>query len=151
MKIIDSQHVPLIKEMNIHGIDFSCLQENVAEEEYSYLWKNDPETVEYFLCDPQPIYTFNLHRINPGDIPYDLGYSRVVRHAGRLDGFIVYFRCSFDDDIEITTGPFQNRAASWRYCLLRVDSVFYKQGDLLNFELKAGDLRFPNTWRWYRR
>jgi len=151
VKIIDSQHVPLIKDMNIHGIDFSCLQEDVAEEDYSYLWKSDPATVDYYLCDPQPIYSFNLQTINPGDIPDALEYSRVVQHAGRLDGFIVYFRCAFDEDIEITTGPFQNRATSWKYCLLRVETAFYEQGDLLNFELKADDLRFPPTWRWHTR
>jgi type I protein arginine methyltransferase len=148
VKIIDSQHVPLIKDMKIHEIDFSCLPEEIEQEEYSYLWKNEPTTVEYFLCDPQPIYTFSLQTINPGDIPDALEYSRVVRHAGRLDGFIVYFRCSFAEDIEITTGPFPNRAPSWKYCLLRVESTVYEQGQLLNFALKTDDLRFPTTWRW---
>ena len=148
VKIIDSQHVPLIKEMNIHGIDFSTLQENITEEDYSYLWKTDPASVEYFLCDPQPIYTFNLQTINPGDIPNDLEFSRVVRHAGRLDGLIVYFQCAFDEDIVMTTGPFQNRATSWKYCLLRIDSMFYKEGDILHFQLKTDELRIPITWRW---
>jgi type I protein arginine methyltransferase len=151
VKIIDAQHVPLIKDMHVHGIDFSTLQENVAEEDYSYLWKTDPASVEFFLCDPQPIYSFNLQTIHPGDVPDTLEYARVVQHAGRLDGFIVYFQCAFDEDILITSGPFQNRATSWKYCLLRVDSQVFKAGDMLHFQLQTDELRIPITWRWYVR
>jgi type I protein arginine methyltransferase len=149
VKFIDSEHVPMIREMKIHGIDFSCLQEKGAEELYAFLWRSDPACVEYFLCDPQPVYKFNLQTVNLADIPTTLSYSRPIRHAGRLDGFIVYFRCLLDDDIVITTGPFQNRATNWKYWLLRVESVLYKEGDILQFQLKAQDLQIPSTWQWY--
>jgi type I protein arginine methyltransferase len=148
VKVVDSQHVPMIREMKIHGIDFSCLQENGAEELYSFLWWSDPTAIDYFLCDPQPIYTLNLETIKPSDIPVELNYSRVIKHAGRLDGFIVYFRCIFDDDLSLTTGPVRNRATSWKYWLLRVESAPYKEGDSLHLQLKADDLKIPTTWQW---
>jgi protein arginine N-methyltransferase 1 len=149
VKILDSLHVPLIREMNIHDIDFSCLKENADEGDYSFLWRDDPATIEYFLCDPQPIYSLNLKTVNPEDIPNELEYVRVVKHAGRLDGLIVYFRCSFDEELEITTGPFQNRASHWKYWLLRVESQLFKEGDRLYFKLEAEDLRVPTTWHWF--
>jgi type I protein arginine methyltransferase len=148
VKVVDSHHVPLIREMKIHGIDFSCLREKGAEELYSFIWRSDPASIDYFLCDPQPIYKFNLKTINPAEIPNAFNYSRIVRHAGRLDGFIVYFRCIFDDEIFLTTGPFHNRATNWKYWLLRIESRNFEEGDSLNFQLKAEDLQIPTTWQW---
>ncbi len=148
VKATDSHHVPMIRELKIHDIDFSCIKEKGAEELYSFLWRNDPAAIDYFLCDPQPVYRFDLQTINPVDIPDAFDYSRVIRHAGRLDGFVVYFHSIFDNDIILTSGPVQNRGTNWKYWLLRVESAIFKKGDIINFQLKADDLKIPATWRW---
>lgn len=148
VKIRDSHHIPMLQEMNIHGIDFSCLQQKGAEELYSFIWRNDPTAVDFFLCKPQPIYKVDLQTIKPAQLPAVLSYSRPITHPGRLDGFIVYFKCEFDSDLQFTTGPFTDRAGSWKYWLLRVKSVPFKMGAILNFELKAEQLQNPTTWQW---
>lgn len=148
VKVIDSHHVPMIREMKIHGIDFSCVKEKGVEELYAFIWRNDPASIEYFLCNPEPVYSFNLQTINPEDIPNSINYSRVVCHGGRLDGFIVYFHSIFDSDIYLSSGPVQNRGKNWKYWLLRVESVIFKTGDVINFQIKADDLKFPATWKW---
>jgi type I protein arginine methyltransferase len=147
--VIDEHHVPMLKELNIHGIDYSCLQERGPEDFYPFLWRNDPEAIDHFLCDPKPIYSLDLMTIKPKDLPTQLRFSRKVIKGGRLDGFIVYFHCLLDDDIMFTTGPEKDRATSWKYWLLRVESRDYCEGDMINFELIAKDLQTPGTWEWH--
>lgn len=148
IKANDSQHIPMIREMKIHGIDFSCIEENGPEELYSFLWRSDPNAVDYFLCDPEPVYKLDLQTITPETVPSSFNYSRVVRNRGRLDGFIVYFKAYFDDEIILTSGPFENRGTNWKYYLLRMESRQLEAGDTINFSLKAENIKSPKTWFW---
>lgn len=148
VKMADIHHIPMIKEMKINGIDFSCIQEKGVEELYSYIWRADPAAVDFFLCEPKSIYSLNIQTITPSDLPHAFDYSRAVKRAGRLDGFVVYFKSIFDDDLFITSGPFLNRATSWKYYLLRVPSIVYKKGDIIKFHLRTSDISNPATWQW---
>jgi type I protein arginine methyltransferase len=151
IKVKDFNHIPLIKEQKIHGIDFSCLKGLELPRDYYFLQRNEPELIDYFLCDPQPIYSFDLHTVNPTDIPRELSYSRIVKRGGRLDGFIVYFRCILDEDLTFTTAPTENRATNWTCHFLRVESRTYDEGQPLHFDLKAEHLETPKTWQWSHR
>ncbi|UNC93590.1 50S ribosomal protein L11 methyltransferase [Candidatus Contubernalis alkaliaceticus] len=148
VKINDLSYVPYIREQKIHNIDFSCLKEASSGFRYNSVMLNQPWSFDFFLSRPESIYDFDLHTINPTDIPNEFTFSKKVARGGRLDGFIVYFRCLLDDDIVITTAPEESRASNWKYFLLRVESDIVEKGQEINFELKAENINVPQTWRW---
>lgn len=148
VKAADKHHIPMLREMKIHGVDFSCVKEKGTEKLYSFLWRSDPAAIDFFLCNPKPIYSLNLQTIHPVNLPKVFDYSGIVKRTGRLDGFLLYFKTIFDNNLMMNTGPFVKRATNWKYYLLRVPSRIYKKGETIQFHLDMPDITNPATWKW---
>jgi protein arginine N-methyltransferase 1 len=150
MKVRDDRLVPFLWELNVHGYDYSCLAKSrPSEPGYYRLASSDLGVVEHFLGEPEPLLSVDLHTLNEEEMPCDLTFSRTVIHAGRLDGFAVYFRARVDDDLCLTSNPLDTaRAPHWGFRILRAERDDFAAGDVIEFNLRIGRWSDPDTWRW---
>jgi len=104
----NERRVPFLWELNVHGYDYSCLEQNRPDEpEYYRLRGSDTGFVDHFLGEPEPVLAVDLHTLNETDLPHELRFARTVVQAGRLDGFAIYFRARV-----MTTQPRHQPAGS---------------------------------------
>lgn len=97
--------VPFIWERSVHGIDFSCLKDPGEADCYKrtayanrYLrWGS----VDYFLCEPTPILSFDLNVMtDSSEVARTVEARRTTIRSGTLDGLCMYFRVIFDEQGE---------------------------------------------------
>ncbi len=149
VKVVDKLAVPFIWQQKVHGVDFSGLREvRIPARHYYRIYQFDPGYVDYFLGSPKPVYSFDLNTLQPDSVPQEFSYSRPVRLEGRLDGFIVYFDCKFDEKIKVTNGPFPDRATNWAFYLLRVENCEVHPGDQIQFKITSKNWADVNSWQW---
>jgi type I protein arginine methyltransferase len=143
-----SHRVPFIWEQHVSGIDFRYLEHLRTVLPSAYFRRAIPQgDVEALLGSPAPLLSFDLQTVRPHELVRTLRYDRPIERNGRLDGFGVYFRACFDDELTLDTGPHAG-ATQWGMLLLRVEARQVRQGEQLRFEL---DLRQPedvDSWRW---
>ena len=146
----DKRHVPFVWDLNVHGIDFSCLKQTERlDDDYYHLRSCDPHLVESFLCKPEPIFSIDLHTVLEGEMPLSVSFSRTVINASRYDGFVVYFRTRASTDLSLSTGPHDpNRAPHWGYRILRDECDTFEVGDSIDVTLVVKKWAELNTWRW---
>lgn len=151
VKIKDGYQVPFLWDQKINDIDFSCLNIQRSQKFRNNFYSRHSSTFEFFLCHPQPIYCFDLQTISPADLPSELSYSRKVINGGRLDGFVVYFRCFINEDFFLSTSPMENIDSNihWLHFILRVRPRIYEKGEPIFFELKIEEsLSVKESWWW---
>jgi type I protein arginine methyltransferase len=150
VKIHDHRRVPFIWELNVHGYDYSALDRHRPQEpSYYQMTSCDQNLVEYFLGEPAPILTLDLHTIAEADLPEEITFTRTVHQAGRLDGLAVYFRTSVDADLSLSSNPMDpNRAPHWGFRILRTEWDEFKKGDEIKITLTVGRWPDIDTWRW---
>jgi protein arginine N-methyltransferase 1 len=149
-QVRDAFSVPFIWEQRIHGVDFSALAGTKLghSPEHGRLM-HKPSAYDHFLCEPEPLFAFDLHTTGPQDLPVTLRAERTVIRGGRLDGLCVCFRAYLDDEAVIDTSPFAQENLSWWIPLLRVESgPPLAPGDVIEIALEASDLEAFETWRW---
>jgi protein arginine N-methyltransferase 1 len=150
IKLNDARHVPFIWELNVHGYDYACMgRQRPQEPDYYHLRSSDPEFVDHFLGEPEPVLSVDLHTLNEADLPGEINFSRTVVNAGRLDGYAVYFRARVDADLKLSSGPKDaRRAPHWGYRILRTDRADFAVGDVIDVRLTVGRWTDIDTWRW---
>jgi len=150
IKIRDERHVPFIWELEVHGYDYSVLERQRPQDpDYYQVRSSDLALVEHFLGEPAPVLTLDLHTVNESALPHELTFSRTVTHAGRLDGYAVYFRTLVDDDLVLGSGPLdRGRAPHWGFRVLRTDRADFLLGDTIEVRLKVGSWSNVESWRW---
>ncbi len=150
IQVRDSRVVPFIWELNVHGYDYSSLERDRPQDPAYYrLCSSDLGLIDHFLGEPEPVLAFDLHTINDADLSRELSYSRTVVHAGRLDGYVVYFRARTDDDLTLDTGPLnRGRAPHWGFRILRTERMEFARGDTIDVKLTIGRWPEINTWTW---
>jgi protein arginine N-methyltransferase 1 len=150
VQLKEAYRVPFLWEQQIHGIDFSplqALQEDAALDHF-YRDLKAPE-FDYVLCQPAPLFTFDLATMQASDHAATLHYRQPVVRPGRLDGFCFYFRTIFDDEISFTTSPFEaGRTHHWTNLFYRVAAKAHNPDDLIEFTLQMADVRDRNSWSW---
>jgi protein arginine N-methyltransferase 1 len=148
VQLEDEFAVPFAWEQVIHGVDFSVLADLRPSVAPDYLFKLlDQHEYDHFLCDSEPVLTFDLDTVDERDLATEFKVSRTVRTAGRLDGICVHFVARFDDEISIASSPFAARTC-WKVPILRVDARRYEAGEQLDFSVQAPDLANQRTWQW---
>ena len=147
----DEYNIPFIWENRLHGIDFGFMRKYHDElakykpQEYKQEWLC-AAAVKYFLCRQQPVLSFDLHTLeSEKDIPQQLDVAKQVAEPGSLDGFCLFFRVIFDDDISFDTSPL-TAYTHWGNCFFRVESRNVSTGDVLRFQLTMKDLLNIKTW-----
>ena len=150
VKVRDSRFVPHIWDMNVHGIDYSCMdRERPQDPHYYHIPASDLGYIDYLLSDASPVLTIDLQTLSAADLPTELHFTRTIKRAGRLDGYVVYFRAMVDDDLSLNSSPLDpGRATNWGYRILRTDRDQLEQGDVIDITLTIGHWPEVDTWRW---
>lgn len=146
----DNYRVPYLWETRFPGIDFGSLKEGTGDGDRQlsgHEWQaGSRAAIDYFLCEPSPILAFDLNAINePAEVPQTVSASRVVRRAGRMDGFCLYFRVIFDAEVEFTTSPFSTRTV-WDNLFVRCESRELHLGETIAYRLAMTDRFDFETW-----
>lgn len=141
--------LPFIWSQRLPSVDFSCLQtlrEAMSPSYFTRLIRS--YEVSHLLCLPEPLLTLDLETVKAGELPRRLRYTRTVQRAGRLDGFCVFYRASFDEETSFSASPLREQNPS-PMMLLRVDSRDFSEGQELSFELELQELEEVTSWRWH--
>jgi protein arginine N-methyltransferase 1 len=148
----ESYRTPFLWEMNIHGLDLSGLKAWMANSPlYKSLSRSSvqrrilPDEVDKMLCEPEPIFYFDLNTAAPNTFSCKWNQTRVVEASGRMDGFCLYFRTIFDDEISIRNAPGDTRT-SWNCHLIRTEAMDLEAGDSLLVEWDIPDICNAGTW-----
>ena len=83
--------------------------------------------------------------IRSHSLPERLQHSRVMKEDGRLDGFAVYFKVKFDDDIHFSTLPL-GRNTNWAERMPRVESRNVQKGQKIEFDMNIENISDPDSW-----
>lgn len=131
------------------GVDFSFLRdlpEAKAFQPPGYIRHMVEEAaVDFFLCEPQPIMTFDLNELDDASmVPMHWQANRTIERAGGLDGFCLYFRADFGEGIQLDTRPGYTH---WPNRLFRMPRVEYAAGDEIRYSVDVGDIRRSYTWK----
>lgn len=142
--------IPYIWEKEVHGIDFSFLNNSDLVEKYKphyYERRYLPASAfDCFLCEPEAVMSFDIQKLDSkDDLPSSFNVSKEVANTGSIDGFCVYFRVIFDEEIGFDTSPF-NTHTHWGNRVFRTISRQYATGDTIDYEIKMGDLTKSETW-----
>lgn len=150
VQLNSTRHVPFIWNLNVKGYDFSALERHRPQEtNYYHLTGNDGALVDHFLAEAAPALTFDLHTVNEATFTHELRFQRVVTHAGRIDGFAIYFRTTVDDDLQLSSAPHDpGRAPHWGFRILRTEPADYVVGDVIDVKLTVGRWENIESWRW---
>ena len=148
VQLKDEYAVPFAWEQVIHGVDFGVLAGLHASTAPDYNVKLLAQSeYDHFLCDSEPVLSFDLETVNPRDLARTFRFRRPVRVPGRVDGICIHFTAHFDDDISISTSPFAARTC-WKVPILRCTARTYEAGEVVELKLEAPDLANVRTWRW---
>ena len=150
IKIRDGRLVPFLWELNVQGYDYSCLERSRPQDPgYYHLCSSDLGLVEHFLGEPEPALMLDLGTVTGAGLPQELHFSRRVVHAGRLDGYAVFFRARVDDDLVLSSSPLDpRRAPHWGFRILRTDRDDFELGDVIEVTLRVGAWHELDSWRW---
>jgi protein arginine N-methyltransferase 1 len=148
----ESYRTPFLWEMNIHGLNLSGLKgwiENNAVfrslSQSSAQRRILPDEVEMMLCTPEPVFHFDLNTAASATFACKWHQERIVGTSGRLDGFCLYFRTIFDDEISIRNGPNDTRT-SWNCHLIRTEGLELTAGETLIVDWDVPDICNVSTW-----
>jgi len=142
--------IPYIWERALHGVDFSCLRNNEKVNTYLppdyHCYLVDPGAVDFLLCEASPAMTLDLDEITrPEEVPGEASMARTIIRDGYLDGYVVYFRVTFDDTLAFDTSP-MSEVTHWRSRLFRCPRRVCSVGEQLNYRFTMMDPADVRTW-----
>jgi protein arginine N-methyltransferase 1 len=148
VQLRNEAHLPFIWSQRLPSVDFSCLQTLREAMNPSYFTRLiHSYEVDHLLCEPAPVLAFDLETMKPGELPRHLHYTRPVQNEGRLDGFCVFYRASFDEDTSFSVSPMRGHNPA-PLMLLRVDSRDFTRQQTIRFDLELPELENVTSWRW---
>jgi protein arginine N-methyltransferase 1 len=146
----DERRVPFLWEQTLHGLEFGATKawlETHADVARSPLNNRIfSEDASHLLCEPEPVLTLDLMTARPETFARSVRFRKAIARPGPLDGFCLYFRVRFDDEIQFENGPFDRRT-SWYCHVLRTERVDLVPGDAIEAELTFGDHTDVATWK----
>lgn len=144
VKVKDAFHVPFLHDQKIEGIDFSSAAAHLTPKKIRDMWSDE---IDFFFSAPSPVFCFDLETLERKDIPRVFTARKNILRSGRLDGFLLYFKIIFDDEITLLT-DFSQPWLSWTRQLLRCPSREISAGKTLSFSLTAPEFQCPPGWSW---
>src|SRR6476620_5908792 len=127
VQLLEQERIPLIQEQRLYSLTFP--RTRVGPRSGYYFRQIDPGDVEFLLCDPEPVFTFDLTTLTLDQIPKRFFVSKPIIRAGQVDGICMYFRAIFDDDISLSTGP-EAAKTHWWMLLYRTPARIYRAGEI---------------------
>lgn len=144
VQLTKQARIPFMQEQRPCGLKFPRPPEPSSQA--YYFREVEPGDVEALLCDPQPIFAFDLSTLRPEDIPKRLSMRKPIVRCGQVDGLCIYFEVCFDDDISFSTGP-GARKTHWPMLFYRTPANPYRVGDNVDLQAEFGDLVDYFSWK----
>jgi protein arginine N-methyltransferase 1 len=148
----DEFNVPFLWENKVHGIDFTFLEkhyetlEKFKPADYRQEWI-EATAVKQFLCMPEPVLSFDLNTMNSEkEIPRAIEIEKQVIESGMFDGFCLYFKAIFDNEINLNTSPL-SEYTHWGNCLFRIETRACSGGEKIRYKFSMPNLLDIRTWR----
>ena len=84
VQLMEEERIPLIQELRIHGVTFP---RPVRRASGAYSFREIyPRDVDFLLCGPEPVFSFDLNTLTLDHIPKRFCVSKPVVRRGQLDG-----------------------------------------------------------------
>jgi type I protein arginine methyltransferase len=142
--------VPFMWQNDFCGIDFSCLKGDLSLNDYvqkSYHFRYlEHGSVEKLVGIPRPVLQIDLNREDFSDQFSVQPQKREVLEDAILDGFCIYFRVIFDDEIHFDTSPLSPKT-SWGTRLVRTENKQLRKGERLSYRVDLADYTLPESWK----
>lgn len=137
--------IPFIQQQSIRGIQFPEAATSFKPAHYyRYL---EPAHIAHQLCEPEPVYSFDLATLTRNAIPRQFHLRKKIARPGRMDGICMYFIARFDDEIYISTAPTAPKT-HWTMPLYRMSGRSYGDGESLEMSIDVPKLADHLTWTW---
>jgi protein arginine N-methyltransferase 1 len=146
VQLLEHERIPLIQEQRLNGLKFPQMPLSPGSD--YYFREVDPQDVAFLLCDPEPVFTFDLTTLTLDQIPKRFSVSKPVKRRGQVDGICMYFKAIFDDDISLSTGPETGKTHCWRMLLYRTLARVYCHGEIFAMQVDVPDISEHRSWSW---
>ncbi len=100
------------------------------------------------LAKCPPVFELDLHHASSNGAPRRVSLDAEVTTAGQLDGFGLYFRAWFDDNLGFGTGP-EDSVGQRGPLLFRTERTALSTGDRLTFEVTLDHTYNADAWGWH--
>ena len=145
VQLLAQERIPMIQESQLRGLTFP---RRVIGPRSGYYFRHiDRRDVDFLLCAPKPVFTFDLATLTRDQIPKRFSVRKPIARSGQADGICMYFKAIFDDDISLSTGP-EATKTHWRMLLYRTPARVYRAGDIFEMQVEAPDLSEHRAWSW---
>jgi protein arginine N-methyltransferase 1 len=145
VQLLEHERIPLIQDQRPYGLTFPRAPS--APDSAYYFREIYPDDVEFLLCEPEPVFRFDLATLTLDQVPKRFSVSKPVMWSGQLSGICMYFKAIFDDDISFSTGPDAGRT-HWPMLLYRAPMRLYRAGEIFQMEVDVPDLADYCDWSW---
>lgn len=144
---------PFIWERDLHGVRLGSLEGWIKSNQrmhdslqISKQRRIMPCEVDYFLCEPEKIFSLDLYTAHPNSLSAHWNQRKSIVKSGQMDGFCLFFKIIFDDEISIDNSPF-SKPTSWKCHLIRTESLRLNEGEILDVEWEINDLSNVHSWQ----
>ena len=145
VQLLKQERIPLVQEQQLHGFTFT--QTPIPSRSAYYFREIYPEDVEFPLCEPEPVFTFDLANLTLEQIPKRFSARKPIIRGCQADGICIYFKAIFDDDISISTGP-DAAKTHWPMLLYRTPARTYDAGEIFAMQVEVPELSEHRGWSW---
>ena len=145
VQLLEQERIPLIQEQALHGFKFS--KTSIPPRSAYYFREIYPGDVEFLLCEPEPVFTFDLANLTLEQIPKRFSVRKPIVRRGQANGICIYFKAIFDDDISISTGP-DSAKTHWPMLLYRTPAHIHGAGEIFAMQVEVPDLSGHRGWSW---
>lgn len=145
VQLIEEERIPLIVEGQRQGLRFPPPLETPRP---GYRFREIyPRDVAFPLCDPEPVFAFDLRVLTRDRVPSRFATSKRIVRSGQIDGIAIYFKAMFDGDIGFSTGP-EGPRTHWPMLLYRIEASSHRAGEVVSLEVEAPDISDYRGWTW---
>ena len=151
VQIEKGMRTPFLWEQQLHGVRFdgtkvwlNSEQNTISKAQRHH--RLQPNQVSHFLCEPEPVFTFDILSVDPNNMPTKFIASKKVVYPGIMDGFCLYFNIRFDEEIVIPTSPMA-KPTHWANQLFRTDPIECQAGDIIELELEMPSYTSVAGWK----
>jgi protein arginine N-methyltransferase 1 len=144
VQLVKQEQIPMIQEQRLHGLRFPRPPIRPGAYFFREIY---PRDVDFLLCEPAPVFSFDLSTLTLDHIPKRFWVSKPIARRGQVDGVCIYFKATFDYDIAFSTGP-EATKTHWPMLLYRTAARAYCVGEIFEMQVEAPDLSDHYRWSW---
>ena len=138
---------PYLWQNKVGKVDYSPLKYFLPQETKKDLFIISHFDIEKLLSIPKPIYIFDLMKIKKGEFPSKINFRKKLNQESLFDGFCLFFKVRFDDEIFFDTFPHTPKT-HWENSIpyFRFPSRIITKKEMLNLSLIIRNHNKLRSW-----